>query len=69
MSINGSTKSVDLKFKRDRENCMIHISEGNLKQQQASPVEKEADKTQVSGIMSPLGKTQILVTYNDFRKL
>ena len=69
MNVNGSTKSVELKFTRDRENCTIHIYEGKLKQQQVAPVEKDADKTQVSGIMSPLGKTQILVTYNDFRKL
>lgn len=65
---SGTTMSTELNFKRDREGCIIHIYEGKLDQAQP-PAEKGADKTQVSDIISPIGKTQILVTYNDFRKL
>ena len=66
--VGGATKSTELKFKKEMESCIIHIYEGQLNQPPPA-VEKGADKTQVSDIISPLGKTQILVTYNDFRKL
>ena len=69
VSTSGTSRKTELRFKREKESCIIHINEGTLNQQQPEVGEKGTDKLQVSGTIYPLGKTQILVTYNDFRKL